>query len=255
MKKNKFGALLVLAVAGTFAAGTVRADLKTDQAIAKAQEQFAKGKADEALKQMAKLTSSSPSVEAFLALANLQELNGNGEEAQASVAKAVEMAGSATPALQARAYVAASRNALKNGTGKGALDYANKAVAAEKNASSLGALASAQARVGDAKAAHVAADAAIAAGATTSAAHAGKGDALFLSGQAAEATASYRKATELDPKNTAAHVGLAYALVASNKAAEARVVAQKATEMDKNSGAWKIRLSTPEPRVSVRNSP
>lgn len=237
MKKNKFGALLVLVVAGSFAAGTARADLKTDQAIAKAQEQFAKGKTDEALKQMVKLTSSSPSVEAFLALANLQELNGSADEAQASVAKAVEMAGSATPTLQARAYAAASQMALKTGTGKAALDHANKAVTAEKNAHSLGALASAQARVGDAKAAHAAADAAIAAGATVSAAHAGKGDALFLSGQTAEAVAAYRKATELDPKNTAAHVGLTYALVASSKAAEAKAVALKATEMDKNSGA------------------
>ncbi|MBP6704848.1 MAG: tetratricopeptide repeat protein [Vicinamibacteria bacterium] len=237
MKKNKFGALLVLVVAGSFAAATARADVKTDQAIAKAQEQFAKGKADEAIKQMVKLTSSSPSVEAFLALANLQELNGNGDEAQASLAKAVEMAGSATPALQARAYAAASQMALKTGTGKAALDFAKKAAAAEKNGHSLGALASAQARVGDAKSAHASADAAIAAGATVSAAHAGKGDALFLSGQVAEAVAAYRKATELDPKNTAAHVGLAYALVASNKAAEAKAVALKATEMDKNSGA------------------
>lgn len=237
MKKNKFGALLVLAVVASSTPGNARADVKTDQAIAKAQEQFAKGKPDEAIKQMVKLTSSSPSVEAYLALANLQELNGNGEEAQASLAKAVEMSASATPALQARAYAAASQMALKTGTGKGALEYANKAVAAERNGQSLGALASAQARVGDAKAARDAAEAAITAGATVSAAHAGKGDALFLSGQTAEAAAAYRKATELDPKNTAAHVGLAYALIASNKATEARAVALKATEMDKNSGA------------------
>jgi superkiller protein 3 len=110
-------------------------------------------------------------------------------------------------------------------------------VAAEKNAQSLGTLASAQARAGDAKAAHAAADAAITAGATSSTAHAGKGDALTASGQTTEAIASYRKAVELDPKNTSAQVGLAYSLVAANKATEAKAVALKATELDKNSGA------------------
>ena len=237
MKKNKFGALLVLAAAGSLAAQVVRADVKTDQAIAKAEEQFAKGKPDEAIKSMVKLAGSSPSVEAYLALARLQEMNGNVDEAVASIAKAVDMGAGGGPSLHARALSASSNMTLKIGSGKAALDLANKAVAAEKNGHSLGALASAQARVGDAKAAHTAADAAIAAGASVSAAHAGKGDAFTASGQASEAVAAFRKATELDPKNTAAHVGLAYALVAANKAAEARAVALKATEQDKNSGS------------------
>ena len=237
MKTNKFGALLVLAAAGSLATGVARADVKTDQAIVKAEEQFAKGKPDEAIKAMVKLTTSTPSVEAFLALAHLQELNGNTADAEASLAKAVDLSGSASPALKAQAYSAAAHMALKNGTGKAALDMATKAVAAERNPQSLGALASAHARVGDAKAAHQAADAAIAAGATNSAAHAGKGDALTASGQSAEAVAAYRKAVELNPKNTSAQVGLAYALIAENKATEAKAVALKATEADKNSGA------------------
>lgn len=237
MKKNKFGALLVLAVAGSFVAQVAHADAKQDQAIAKAEEQFAKGKPDEAIKSMVKLTSNSPSVEAYLALARLQEMNGAVDEAVASIAKAVEAGASAGPSLQARALSASSHMQLKIGSGKAAVDFATKAVAAEKNGHSLGALASAQARLGDAKAAHVAADAAIAAGANVSAAHVGKGDAFSASGQATEAVAAYRKATELDPKNTAAHVGLAYALVAANKAAEGKAVALKASEQDKNSGA------------------
>ncbi len=237
MKKNKFVIILVLIAAGSLAASTGWADVKTDQAIAKAEEQFAKGKTDEAIKSMVKLAGSTPSVEAFLALARLQELNGNGDEAVASLAKAVALSGSAAPALHARALAASSQMTLKTGTGKAALDLANKAVAAEKNGLSLGTLASAQARVGDAKAAHAAADGAIAAGATVSAAHAGKGDALSLSGQTAEAVAAYRKAVDLDPKNTNAQVGLVYALVAANKATEARAIALKATEADKNSGA------------------
>jgi superkiller protein 3 len=214
-----------------------RADIKTDQAIAKAEEQFAKGKPDEAIKSMVKLAASTPSVEAYLALSHLQELNGSVADAEISLAKAVEISASATPTLKAQALSAASHMALKTGTGKAALDMATRAVAAERSAHSLGTLASAHARVGDAKAAHAAADAAIAAGAGSSQAHTGKGDALTSSGQAAEAVAAYRKAVEINPKNTAAQVGLAYALVAANKATEAKAVALKATEMDKNSGA------------------
>ena len=83
MKKNKFGALLVLAAAGALVAGATPADIKTSQAIAKAEEQFAKGRPDEAIKSMVKLATGTPSVEAYLALAHLQELNGNTDEASA----------------------------------------------------------------------------------------------------------------------------------------------------------------------------
>ncbi|MBK5255252.1 MAG: tetratricopeptide repeat protein [Vicinamibacteria bacterium] len=236
MKKKKFVGLLVLA-AGSFAAGLARADAKSDQTIAKAEEQFAKGKPDDAIKSLLKLVGNSPSVEAYLALAHIQELNGNGDEAAESTAKAVEISASASPSLKAQAFAASARLALGSGTGKTALDMATKAVAAEKNAGSLAALASAQARAGDAKSADAAADAAIVLDSVSSVAHQGKGDAMTASGQIAEAVAAYRKATELDPKNTTARVGLAYSLVAVNKSTEARAVALKATEMDKNSGA------------------
>ena len=236
MKTNKLGTLLVLAVATSFATSEARADIKTDQAIAKAEEQFAKGKPDEAIKSLMKVATGTPSVEAYLALASLQERNGKAEDAVASIAKAVDVSASATPALKAQALAASAHMALRNGSGAAALDMANKAVAADKNGHSLGTLASAHARVGDAKAAHAAADAAIAASATSPIAYPGKGDALSASGQPAEAVAAYRKAMELDPKNVSAQVGLVYALIASNKAAEARAVAQKASETDKNSG-------------------
>ena len=236
MKTNKFAAFLVLVGAVSLAPTGARADVKTDQAIAKAEEQFAKGKPDEAIKSLVKLAAGTPSVEAYLALGRLQEMNGNGDDAAASIAKAVDISASATPTLKAQALAASAQLALRNGTGTTALDMATKAVAVEKNGVSLGTLASAQARVGDAKAAHASADAAIAAGATSSAAYAGKGDAFTSSGQAAEAVASYRKAIELDPRNVTAQVGLVYALIATNKAAEARPIALKATEMDKSSG-------------------
>ena len=190
MKQNRFGASLVVLAATVLAAGPARADVKTDQAIAKAEEQFAKGKADEAIKSLAKLATGSPSVEAYLALARLQEMNGTGAEAEASLAKAIEASASATPTLKARALAAQARMALKVGTGKQAIDLAMKAVDAEKNAHSLGTLASAHARAGDAKAAHAAADAAIAAGANESAAHLGKGDALSAWGEIEAAVAA-----------------------------------------------------------------
>ena len=236
MKTNKLAGFLVLIGAVSLAPTQARADVKTDQAITKAEEQFAKGKPDEAIKSLVKLAAGTPSVEAYLALGRLQEMNGNADDAAASIAKAVDASASATPTLKAQALAASAQLALRNGTGVAALDMATKAVAVEKNGVSLGTLASAQARVGDAKAAHVTADAAVAAGATSSVAHAGKGDAFTASGQGAEAVASYRKAIELDPKNVTAQVGLVYALIATNKAAEAKPIALKATEMDKSSG-------------------
>ena len=148
----------------------------------------------------------------------------------------MDIGNAASPTLKALSLAASARMNLKNGTGKAALEMATKAVAAEKNADSLGALAAADARLGDTRAANAAADQAIAAGATNAAAHAGKGDAQMASGQAVEAVAEYRKAVELDPKNATAYTGLAYALVAAGKATEGRAAALKATEIDKNSG-------------------
>jgi superkiller protein 3 len=237
MNQKKSLSFVALLGAGFLAATVAQADVKTDQTIAKAQEQFAKGKTDDAIKSLVKLVGNTPSVEAYLALAHLQELNGNAAESAEAVNQAVAVSASAPAAFQAEALAASARMALKTGTGQAALDLATKAVAADKNAQSLGTLAAAYARVGDAQSAHTAADAALAAGATSAVAHKGKGDALTASGQIEEAVASYRKAVQLDPKHTGAQVGLAYALVASNKAAEAKAVALKATEMDKNSGA------------------
>src|SRR5436190_22233499 len=66
MKTNIFAPALVL-IAAVSLASTARADIKTDQAIAKAEEQFSKGKPDEAIKSLAKLAAGTPSVEAYLA--------------------------------------------------------------------------------------------------------------------------------------------------------------------------------------------
>ena len=236
MKKNTFALLTVAVATFSFAAKPALADIKTDQAIAKAEEQFGKGKPDEAIKSMIKAASGTPSVEAYLALASLQARNGNADDAVASIAKAVDAGNAASPTLKALSLATSAQMSLRNGTGKAAVDMATKAVSAEKNGDSLGTLASAQARLGDAKAANATADQAIAAGAGSSTAHAGKGDALMASGQAAEAVAAFKKAVELNPRNVAAYVGLSYALVQANKATEGHAAATKATELDKNSG-------------------
>jgi tetratricopeptide (TPR) repeat protein len=238
MKQFAPSFLMAGLAAGLFVAASapVHADVKVDQAVAKAEEQFAKGKPDEAIKALTKLATGTPSVEAYLALARFQDRNGQAADAEASVAKAVELAASASPALKELAYAASSRSALRSGSGKVALEMAEKAVAAERNADALGALASAQARLGDAKSASASADAAVAVGAMSSPAYTGKGDALMAMGAVQEAATAFQKAATLDSKNVAAQVGLAYALVASGKPAEARAVAQKATEFDKNSG-------------------
>lgn len=227
---------LLAAAVATAAPKKSAADVKLDQAIAKAEEQFTKGKPDEAIKALVKLATGSPSVDAYLALARFQSRNGQAEDAAASIAKVVELGASATGGVKALAYSAGAKAALRNGTGKSALEMAHKAVEAEKNATSLSALASAQARVGDAKAAMASADAAIAAGATSADAYVGKGDALMLAGSTHEAVTAYQKAVSLDAKSTPAQVGLAYALVAAGKAAEAKAIAQKATESDKAAG-------------------
>lgn len=233
---KQFVPLFLLTAVAVAAPLGALADVKVDQAVAKAEEQFAKGKPEEAIKNLTKLATGSPSVEAYLALAKFQERNGQADDAIASVAKAVDIGVSAAPNLKGMAHAAAARSALRHGSGKSALDHAHKAVEADKSADTLGALASAQARMGDARGAATTAEAALAAGASSAAAHTGRGDALMAGGAAGDAAAAYRKATELDAKSVGAHIGLSYALVASGKAAEAKVVATKATELDKNSG-------------------
>ena len=228
-------AFLGAALAATSLA--VFADVKTDQAIAKAEEQFAKGKPDDAIKSLAKHVNGSPSVEGFLALARLQGRNGEANEARASVARAVEASSSAGPTLKARALAMASASALENGTGRDALEKATEAAAAERNATSLAAMALSQVRTGDLAAARSNLEAAMAADANASAAHRARGAVLLESGDLVAAVASFRKAAELDPGDAAAHADLAFALIAAGQAEDARAAAQKAVEANRASGS------------------
>ncbi len=83
MKMNRFPRLFVL-FSAVFLAASAQAAATGEQAIAKAEEQFAKGKQDDAIKALTKVAGATPSVEVYLALARLQELNGNADDALAS---------------------------------------------------------------------------------------------------------------------------------------------------------------------------
>ena len=210
------------------------ADKRLDDAVAKAEDQIAKGKPEEALKTMLKAASQQPtSAEAQLALARIQQRVGSLEDAAATVAKAAQMA-TAGP-VKADALAALSTMDLLRGTGKDALAHAEQAVQAQATPGALAALARAQARAQGAAAALQTADKAVAAGATSADAHEARGVALLALGKNDEAAAEFRKALELDPKMNVARVRLASALLAQGQAAQAVAEARKASEVDAKS--------------------
>jgi tetratricopeptide (TPR) repeat protein len=213
------------------------ADRKLDEAVAKAEDQLQKGKPEDALKTLTKLTEQNPSGEAFVALARLQERLGNLDDAAATLAKAKD----ASPAGPARAEVLAAWAGmdLLRGTGKDALAHATAAVEqvkASPTASALAALARAQARNQDAASALLTAEKAVAASPNGALAHEARGEALLGLGRAEDAAAAFRKALELDPKLTLARTRLASALLAQGKKTEAVAEARKATEVDPKAG-------------------
>ncbi len=218
-------------------AAPVHADRKLDEAVAKAEEQLQKGKPEDALKTLTKLTEQNPSGDAFVALARLQERLGNLDDAAATLTRAKD----ASPAGPARAEVLAAWAGmdLLRGTGKDALAHATEAVEqvkASPTPSALAALARAQARNQDAAAALQTADKAVAASPTSALAHEARGEALLGLGRGEEAAAAFRKALELDARLTLARTRLASALLAQGKRTEAVAEARKATEADPKAG-------------------
>jgi len=228
---KKIGGILGLAA---LLATPAFADKRLDDAVARAEDQIAKGRGEEALKTMQKAVSQQPtSAEAYLALSRVQQRVGTMDDAAASIAKASELA--AGPA-KAEVLAAHSSMDLLRGTGKDALAHAEQAVQAQATPAALAALTRAQIRTGNPTAALQSADKALAAGATSADAHEAKGEALIALGRADEAAAALRKALELDPKMNTARVQLARALLAQNKAAEAVAEARKASEVDAKNG-------------------
>lgn len=232
MRTTRF---VLLTLACALLAGPSFADKRVDDAVAKAEEQIAKGKPEDAVKTIQKLVSQ-PSAEAFTAAARLQVKLGKVEEAHQSATQAVQQAASATPEAKAAAFATLSQLELLRGTGKDAAANAQKAVEAQASPVALAALARAQVRTGDAPGAVATAEKAVAAGASSADAHEALGEAQLAAGKAAEAHAAFAKALSLDPKMTAARVGSARALLAQNKGAEAVAEARKATEESPNDG-------------------
>src|SRR4029453_2422368 len=105
---------------------------KLDQAYAKALEQVAKGRPEEAVKTMTKPAPENGR-EGQMALGRLEERLGNLDEAQAAYTQA---RGSAQGAAKGEILAAISSFTLRRGTGKDALAIANEALAAAPGSAS-----------------------------------------------------------------------------------------------------------------------
>ena len=237
---------LSLAVAALVVAGVAapaRADKKLDEAVTKAEAQLAKGKEDEAVKILQKAAAQAPKdAEPLLALAQVLVRLGKMDEAAASFAKASELSASASPAVRARVLTARSSMALRMGGAGEALALAQQAVQADAGASSLSALARAQARLG-LPAARETAEKAVKSGTSSAAAHVARGDALLAAHLGREAEGAYKRASEIEPRSAAALGGLARALAAQGKAGPALEAARAATQADPRSGEAQAALA------------
>jgi tetratricopeptide (TPR) repeat protein len=223
----------ILAVLTLALAAPAFADKKLDDAIAKAEEQFQKGKPDEAIKTLQKAISQSPaSPEGHLALARIQQRVGSLNETADALKQAIANSAGAPAPLKADIYTYASSFALVFGTGREAVAHAEEAVKIQPGAASYAALARAQVRAQDPVGALATAQKALQAGASSALAHEAHGDALAALRRYDEAMAAYRKALQLDSKLNRARVGLAAALVAAGKPSEAVAEARQATTAD-----------------------
>ncbi|TFG88071.1 MAG: tetratricopeptide repeat protein, partial [Hyphomicrobiales bacterium] len=206
-------------------------DVKLDEAFAKASEQALKGKPEDALKTMQKAASQCGNCpEGSLLLGRLQERLGNLAEAGVAYTAAAGGAG----AGRAEGLAALADYELRTSSAKSALVHAQQAVEAQATPTTLGALARVLARIDPPKAL-VTADQAVAAGATSAAAHHGRGAALLALGKTEEALAAFRKAAELDPRHAPAAASIAVALTAQGKGVEAVAAARKAVELEPSS--------------------
>jgi tetratricopeptide (TPR) repeat protein len=217
-------------------ASPARADKKLDEAVAKAEDQVAKGKPEDAVKTLQKAATQTPGSEGQVALGNLQAKLGNFDEATAAYAKAKELSATEPAATKAASLSAVASYHLAVGTAKDALAAASAAAEAQPTPESLSALARAQVRSNDVPAAQKTVEKALAAGASNALAHEAQGVVQASMGLVADSIASFRKAVELDPKLTRARAELASALATSGKGTEAAAEAKKATEADPKSG-------------------
>ena len=94
--------------------------------MAKAEDQVAKGKPEEAVKTLQKAATQSPGSEAQAALGNLQAKLGNFDEATAAFAKAKELSATEPPATKAATFSAVALYHLSACTAKDALAAARR---------------------------------------------------------------------------------------------------------------------------------
>ena len=180
--KNTSAALAVLAL---LLGSPAFADKKLDDAVAKSDELLAKGKVDEAQKNMEKAVGGSSLPEAHTALSRFYVKLGKLDEAAASAKKAVELSGSAAPAVKADALAQHAWLDLQAGSSKEALGHAQEAVQLQATGATLAVLAQAQVRTGNATAGLETARKAVAAGGAL--ASVAEGDALLVLGKKDEA--------------------------------------------------------------------
>ncbi len=227
--KRSLAAVVVLGLVATLA---VAQPTKLEQAIAKAEEQLAKGKTADAVKTITKVAAEA-GAEGQVALGHVQERAGDLDAAAA----AYELARTtASGAAKADVLAAVATFKLRRGKAADALALAKQAVEAGATPAALAVLARAQLRMQDGPAGLATADKAVAAGATNAAAHEARGEALVAVGKPVEAEAELRKAAELDPKSPLAQLQLALDLVALKRNAEAVAAAKRATEIDDKCG-------------------
>jgi tetratricopeptide (TPR) repeat protein len=219
--------VLAALAAVAFLAATAAAQSKLDQAIAKADEQLAKGKPDDAVKTLAKAAADT-GAEGLIALGRLQERLGNLDAATEAYTQAKA---AAMGSRRADVLAAVANFTLRRGKAADAMAIAREAVQAGATPASLAAMARAQVRMGDGPGALATAQKAVAAGAKSAIAQVALGEALIAMGKNAEAEAALQKAVQLDPKSALAYSRLARAQLALGKPAEAVASAEKATQV------------------------
>ncbi len=224
--------VLAALTAVAFLAAPAAAQSKLDQAIAKADEQLAKGKPEDAVKTLTKAAGEA-GAEGQVALARLQERIGNFDVAAEAYGQAKA---SASGPGRADILADVANFTLRRGKAADALAIAKQAVEAGATPAALGAMARAQVRMEDGPGALATADKAVAAGAGSAIAHVARGEALIAMGKNPEAEAALRQAIQIDPKSALAYSRLARVQLALARPADALASARKATTLDDKFG-------------------
>lgn len=224
--------LSALCLAATLIPALVLAETDLDKAVRKADEQLAKGQSEKAVETLSKAAREA-GTPGYLALGRLEERLGHLDEARAAYDQAQAVAG---PAAKPDALAALAHFTLRRGTGREALELAERGVEAEATARTLAAQARCQVRTENAPGALETADRAVSADAKDVLAHTARGEALFALGRNEDALEALGRAVELDPTSALAHSRLARVQIALGNTDRAVATAQRSTELDESFG-------------------